>query len=168
MAMRKSRGATRTCCSLSAPPPGRICSPARCLPSNCSARHRSLRTTLIIAKDRDVRIAAPFLALPLLAAASAPMPPGVPLDSQLQQARVEQAAAERAAARLEQAAAKAQGEVDRLGAEQAASAQAIEAAEARITAADMQLRLASAYVAAHRAQLGEQQRPVASLLAGLA
>jgi murein hydrolase activator len=127
-----------------------------------------LRTTLIIAKDRDVRIAAPFLALPLLAAASAPMPPVVPLDSQLQQARVEQAAAERAAARLEQAAAKAQGEVDRLRAEQAASAQAIEAAEARITAADMQLRLASAYVAAHRAQLGEQQRPVASLLAGLA
>src|SRR3954468_8170931 len=115
MAMRKSRGATRTCCSLSAPRPGRICSPARCLPSNCSARHRSLRTILIIAKDRDLRIAAPFLALPLLAAASAPMPPPVvPLDSQLQQARVEQAAAERAAARLEQAAAKAQGEADRL------------------------------------------------------
>ena len=32
----------------------------------------------------------------------------------------------------------------------------------------MQLRLASAYVAAHRQQLADEQRPVASLLAGLA
>ena len=53
-------------------------------------------------------------------------------------------------------------------AEQAASAQNIEAAEARITAADMQLRLASAYVAVHRQLLAGEQRPVSSLLAGLA
>ena len=53
-------------------------------------------------------------------------------------------------------------------AEQAAAAQEIEAAEARITAADTQLRLASAYVAAHRQRLAGEQRPVSSLLAGLA
>jgi murein hydrolase activator len=116
-----------------------------------------------------VRIAAVVFALPLLAAASAPVQPGrVSLESELQRARAEQAAAEREAARLDQAAAKARGAVERLRAEQAASAQAIEAAEARITAADMQLRLASAYVAAHRRQLAEQQRPISSLLGGLA
>jgi septal ring factor EnvC (AmiA/AmiB activator) len=116
-----------------------------------------------------MRRAAPLLLLPLLAAASAPVQPeGVPLDRQLQQARAEQAAAEAQVAKLEQAAAKARGDVERLHAEQAASAQALEAAEARITAADMRLRLASAYVAAHRRQLAEQQRPISSLLAGLA
>jgi len=105
----------------------------------------------------------------LLAGASAPVQPvAVPLDRQLQQARAEQAAAEAQTARLEQAAGRARGAVDKLRAEQAASAQALEAAEARITASDMQLRLASAYVAAHRRQLAEQQRPISSLLAGLA
>jgi septal ring factor EnvC (AmiA/AmiB activator) len=116
-----------------------------------------------------VRIAAVILVLPLLAAASAPVQQAAPpLDLQLQQARADQASAEKEAARLEQAAARARGDLDRLRAEQAASAQAIEAAEARITAADMQLRLTSAYVAAHRQQLADQQRPVSSLLAGLA
>jgi len=116
-----------------------------------------------------VRITSIFVVLPLLAAAAAPvLPVAVPLDQQLRQARSEQAAAEKEAARLEQSAAKARGEVERLRAEQAASAQNIEAAEARITAADMQLRLASAYVAAHRQQLAGEQRPISSLLAGLA
>jgi len=97
------------------------------------------------------------------------MQPGGPsLNGELRQARAEQAAAEKEAARLEQVAAKAQGELRRLRAEQAASAQAIDAGEARITAADVQLRLASAYVAEHRQQLAEQERPVSSLLAGLA
>jgi murein hydrolase activator len=114
-------------------------------------------------------IAPVLIALPLLAAASAPVQPaGVPLDAELQQARVEQSAAEAEAAKLERVAAQAQGEAERLRAEQAAAAQNIEAAEARITAADTQLRLASAYVAAHRQRLAEQQQPVASLLAGLA
>ncbi len=107
--------------------------------------------------------------LPFLAAASAPVAPvAIPLDEQLKQARSEQAAAEAQAARLEQAAASARGEADRLHAQQAAAAQSIEAAEARITAADADLQLTSAYVALHRRQLVEQQRPVASLLAGLA
>src|SRR6185369_2242201 len=41
-------------------------------------------------------------------------------------------------------------------------------AEARISAANARLQLASAYVAAHRQQLANQQQPVSSLLAGLA
>jgi len=110
-----------------------------------------------------------LMMLPLFAAASAPVQTeGVSLDRRLQQAKAEQVDAEAQAARLEKAAAQARGEAGKLRAEQAASAQAIEAAEARITAADMQLRLASAFVAAHRDQLAEQQRPVSSLLAGLA
>jgi murein hydrolase activator len=117
-----------------------------------------------------MRRIAPFLiALPLLAAASAPVQPaGVPLDAELQQARAEQSAAEAEAAKLERVAAQAQGAAERLRADEAAAAQNIEAAEARITAADTQLRLVSAYVAAHRQRLAEEQRPVASLLAGLA
>ena len=115
------------------------------------------------------RLAPLLIFLPLLAAASAPVQPaGVPLETQLQQARAEQSAAETEAARLERVSSQAIGEAARLRAEQAASAQNIEAAEARITAADTQLRLASAYVAAHRQRLAEEQQPVASLLAGLA
>src|SRR5947209_1255459 len=115
------------------------------------------------------RIAPVLIALPLLAAGSAPVQPaGIPLDAQLQQARAEQSAAEAQAAKLERVAAQAQGQVERLRAQQAAAAQNIEAAEARITAADTQLRLASAYVAAHRQRLAQEQQPAASLLAGLA
>ena len=91
-----------------------------------------------------------------------------PLDQAVKTARAEQASAEAETARLEKIAAGARGEAQRLQASQAAAAQAIEAAEARITAADAQFRLAATYVAAHRAQLAEEQRPVSSLLAGLA
>ena len=110
------------------------------------------------------------LVLPVaaLVAASGRAEQPQPLDSALEQARSEQASAEAETARLEKAATQARGEAERLRAEQAAAAQAIDAAEARITAADMQLRLASAYVAAHRARLAEEQRPVSALLAGLA
>jgi septal ring factor EnvC (AmiA/AmiB activator) len=105
----------------------------------------------------------------LLLAASAPAQPQVqPLDQALKQARAEQAKAEAETAKLEQAASNARGEAERLRAEQAAAAQAIEAAEARITAADAEFRLAAAYVSVHRQQLAEEQRPVSSLLAGLA
>jgi septal ring factor EnvC (AmiA/AmiB activator) len=115
------------------------------------------------------RIAPVLIALPLLVGASAPVQPaGVSLDTQLQQARADQAAAEAEAARLEQAATRAQGEAQRLHAQQAAAAQEIDAAEARITAAGAQLRLASTYVGAHRQRLVDEQQPVASLLAGLA
>src|SRR3954447_18770437 len=115
------------------------------------------------------RIAPLLIALPLLAAASAPVvPAGIPIEAELQRARTEQASAEREAARLARTAQNARNEADRLHAQQAAAAEAMDAAEARITAADLQLRLASAYVAAHRQQLAQEQRPVSSLLAGLA
>jgi septal ring factor EnvC (AmiA/AmiB activator) len=110
-----------------------------------------------------------ILLMPLLLAASAPaQPQAQPLDDALRQARAEQASAEAETARLEQIAGKARGEVERLQAEQAAAAQAIEAAEARITAADAQFRLADAYVAAQRQRLAREEQPVSSLLAGLA
>jgi septal ring factor EnvC (AmiA/AmiB activator) len=116
-----------------------------------------------------MRRSAFVLLLAPLVAASAPAAPTIdPVDGALRQARAEQAAAEAQTAKLEHAAAQAHDQAARLKAEQAAAAQAIEAAEARITAADMQYRLASAYVAAHQAELARQQQPVSSLLAGLA
>jgi septal ring factor EnvC (AmiA/AmiB activator) len=108
-----------------------------------------------------------ILSLGLGGSALAQQPPR-PLDSALQKARADQAAAEAETARLERAASEARGEAERLHAEQAAAAQAIEAAEARITSADARYQLASASVAAHRHRLAEEQRPVSSLLAGLA
>ena len=95
-------------------------------------------------------------------------PEAQPLDAALRQARAEQASAQAETERLERVAAAARGEAQRLRAQQAAAVQAIEAAEARITAADAQYRLTAAYVAAHRMRIAEEQRPVASLLAGLA
>lgn len=109
-----------------------------------------------------------LLVCPLLAASALAQPVAEPLDNQLRRARAEEAAAEAEAARLEKAASQAKGQADRLHAEQVAAAQAIEAAEARIIAADVRVRLASAYVDQHRRQLAEQQRPASSLLAGLA
>ena len=98
-----------------------------------------------------------LLLVPLLLAASAPVQPqGEGLDSVLQRARAEQASAEIQARRLEQIAAGARGQVERLQAKQAAAAQAIEAAEARITAADTNLRLVSAVAELRRAELRRQ------------
>jgi murein hydrolase activator len=108
------------------------------------------------------------LLAPLLAASALDQPAGQPLEQALKVAQAEQASADAETARLEKAASAARGEADRLHAEQAAAAQAIEAAEARITTADAQLRLTSAYVAAHQERLAEEQRPVSALLAGLA
>ena len=109
-----------------------------------------------------------LLLIPLLGAAPAPQSPTQSLDAALRQARAEQASAEAETARLEKVAAKARGEAQRLRAQQAAAVQGIEAAEARITAADAQYRLAAAFVAAYRARIAEEQKPVSSLLAGLA
>ena len=109
------------------------------------------------------------LLLPFLISGSAPAQPAGPsLNTELTEARAEQAAAEARVAQLQRAASQARGEAERLRAEQVVAAQEIEASEARITAADAQLRLADAYVIAHRQHLAEQQRPVSSLLAGLA
>ena len=105
---------------------------------------------------------------PLVAASALAQGGAKPLDAALASARGEQASAEAEAARLDKLAGQARGEAERLHAEQTAAAQAIEAAETRITTADAQLRLASSLMAAHRSELARQQQPVASLLAGLA
>ncbi len=109
-----------------------------------------------------------LLLCPLLAGSALAQSGGQPLDKQLKAAMAEQAAAEAETAKLEQAASKAQSTADQLHAEQVAAAQAIEAAEARISVANARLELMSAYVAAHRQQLVAEQQPVSSLLAGLA
>jgi len=110
-------------------------------------------------------IAAPML----LAAGSAPVTaPNEPVDLALARARAEAADADRQVARLEAAANRAKDEASRLRAGQAAAAAAIAAAEARISAADARARMVGALVAARRERLARQQRPVASLLAGIA
>ena len=115
-----------------------------------------------------IRAALVLLFVPLLAAASAPVQSaGESLDHALQRARAEQSSAEAETRRLEQIAANARGEAARLQAQQAAAAQAIEAAEARITAADANLRLISAAADLRRSQLQREQAPVAALLSGL-
>jgi septal ring factor EnvC (AmiA/AmiB activator) len=113
---------------------------------------------------------APFLlAVPLLLAASAPaQQEAETVDQALKRARAEARAADRRVEQLEQAAGRAQGEAARLRAQQAAAAEAISAAESRISAADAERRIMAARLSARRQHLQEQQRPVASLLAGLA
>ncbi len=101
-------------------------------------------------------------------AASTPVQPDqVPVDVQVQQARSEAAAALAEQERLEKAAADARDEVTRLRAQQLAAAQAIEAAEAQITAADAEALLVQAQLATGRKRLAAEQAPVSSLLAGL-
>ncbi|HEX6073426.1 MAG TPA: peptidoglycan DD-metalloendopeptidase family protein [Sphingomicrobium sp.] len=105
----------------------------------------------------------------LLVAASAPaQTQGEMLDAALRNARAEQSAAEAEAARLERIAAGQQDQAARLRARQEAAAKAVDAAEARITAADAELRLVSANLVTRRQRLANEQRPIASLLAGLA
>jgi len=114
------------------------------------------------------RFAPSLLLAPLLLAASAPVQPQAePADAALQSARAEQFAAEAETRRFEKIAAGAQNEAAKLKARQAAAASAIEAAEARISAADAQLRLVSAAAERQRAQLQREQQPVSSLLSGL-
>ncbi len=114
--------------------------------------------------------AVPLLLLaPLVLAASAPVPPrGETLGSALERARAEQASAEIETRRLERVAASARTQVEKLHARQAAAAQAIEVAEARITAADTNLRLISAIAELRRAELRRERQPIESLLSGLA
>ena len=109
-----------------------------------------------------------LLLSPSLAASALAQEGGPPLDTALKKAEAEQAAAEAQTAKLEQAVSQAKSKAERLQSEEVAAAQAIEAGEARITAADDRFQLASAYVAAYRRRLEAEQQPVSSLLAGLA
>lgn len=115
------------------------------------------------------RLAPLLLMVPLLLAASAPVQSEAEtVDQALKRARAEARAADAQVQRLEQAAGRARSEAARLGALQSAAAEAIAGAEARISAADAERRIIGARLAARRQRLQEQQRPVASLLAGLA
>src|SRR4029079_17355002 len=135
--MTTRNGARPTCCYRLVRRPGRICWPGRCSLSNCSGPPRSLPTTLITAKDKAMRrLALALLLCPLLTASAIAQQGGEPFGAALKAALAEQAHADAETARLEQAAAKAQTEAGRLHAQQLAAAQAIEAAEARIGAAD--------------------------------
>ena len=108
-------------------------------------------------------------AAPALLAASAPvLSAAEPLDSTISRAEKEQSEAEARADRLQASAASARTEAARLRTEQASAAEAIAASEARLTAADARLRLLSANLDRQRNRLTEEQRPVASLLGGLA
>ena len=110
-----------------------------------------------------------LLAIPVLAAASAPVQPtATTADESLAQARAEARAATDRLAALEQAAAKAGNEAARLKAEQAAAAAAIEQSEAEISATDAALRLARAQVLLGEERLARRRAPLAALLAGLA
>src|SRR4051794_39828316 len=169
MAVRMTSGAAPISCCPADLLPGRICWFAPCLPSSSSAPRLFLRTTPIIAKVSAMyRSALLLLACTLLGASALAEQGGEPVDAALKAALAQQSAADAQTAKLEQAASQAHSDADRLHAQQAAAAQAVDAAEARITAADARLQLASAFVAAHRRQLAAQQQPVSSLLAGLA
>ena len=112
-----------------------------------------------------------IFALPLLAlaAASVPVQPqGEPLDVAAARALAEARAAEAQTAKLQKVADAAKNEAERLGAKRAAATEAIEAAEARISAADADARLIALLITERRARLAKEQAPVASLLGGLA
>jgi murein hydrolase activator len=105
----------------------------------------------------------------LLAAGSTPVAaPAEPVNLALARARAEAADADRQVARLEAAAARAGDEASKLRAAQAVAAASISAAEARISAADARARMIAGLIAARRERLVRQERPVASLLAGIA
>ncbi|MEO6432379.1 MAG: peptidoglycan DD-metalloendopeptidase family protein [Sphingomicrobium sp.] len=105
-----------------------------------------------------------LLALPLAGAAAALDP----LSDDLAVAQAEQASAETRLGKLEAAAAEAGSTAQKLARDRAAASAAIDAAEARITAAEIILRARSQRLAAYRRSMVEVQRPVSSLLAGLA
>lgn len=104
-----------------------------------------------------------FAALALLLAAPALLSAADPLAT----VRSEAEAAEREVKRLEAAAARAGDEAARLRSEREAAAQSILAAEARLSEAEVRLRLAQAALDRRSARLAEGQRPAALLLGGL-
>jgi septal ring factor EnvC (AmiA/AmiB activator) len=111
------------------------------------------------------------LALPLLAAIASIGPAqsaGEPLETSARRALAEARAAEAQYEKLQKAAGEARDELQRVRAQQAASAEAIAAAEARISAADVSARLIAAQLATRRERLRREQAPATALLGGLA
>jgi septal ring factor EnvC (AmiA/AmiB activator) len=111
------------------------------------------------------------LAVPLLAAIASIGPAQTtaePLDTAARRAMAEARTAEAQYQRLQKVAEQARDELQRLRAQQAASAEAIAAAEARISAADANARLIAAQLATRRQRLQREQAPASALLGGLA
>lgn len=114
----------------------------------------------------------PLAGLLILAAStvSASAPPAVqpiPLDSLLSSARSDAEAAARDQQRLEAAARNARNLADRIGLQRQAAAKAIEAAEARMSAADTQSQLLGSRLSQLRGELAAEQAPSQSLLGAL-
>lgn len=101
----------------------------------------------------------------VLVGAPAPADPG---QEAVDRSQAEYVSARAEAERLQAAADRAESELERLRARQGAAAGAIEAAEAQITLAGLRLSQAEAIARSRRLALAEAQRPVASLLAGVA
>ena len=117
---------------------------------------------------RTVRL---ILAIPLIAAFASigsAQSAGEPLEASARRAMLEARAAEAQYQKLQKSADAARDELERLRAQQAASAEAIAAAEARISAADVNARLIAAQLAERRAKLAREQAPATALLGGLA
>ena len=111
------------------------------------------------------------LALPLLAAMASIGPAqstGEGLEAGARRAMAEARAAEAQYQRLQKIAEGARDDLQRLRAQQAASAEAIAAAEARISAADANARLIASQLAQRRHRLQREQAPATALLGGLA
>lgn len=112
-----------------------------------------------------------ILAFPLLALAAASGPvqrQGEPLDVTAARAMAEARNAEARLTKLQKAADAAKNDAEGLAKKRAAATQALEAAEARISAADANARLIGALIRERREQLAREQAPAGSLLAGLA
>ena len=119
---------------------------------------------------RRLTRAFPLLLAPglLLAGSSAIPAQPEPVSAELARTMAEARAAEAEVQKLERAAREATGQAEKLRARQAAAAEAIAAAEARISAADARLRMIAAEAAIRAQRLEQQQAPAGALLAGLA
>src|SRR5687768_14891589 len=110
----------------------------------------------------------------LLATASALLlgaRPPAPIEAQpltVAQAQGEFEAARKRAETLQAAADRAAGSLERLRAEQRAALGDLETAEARITLAELKLKAARGQALRERRRIAEVQRPLASLLTGIA
>ncbi len=93
---------------------------------------------------------------------------GAPAPTKLERSQAEYAAAKAQAEKLQAIADRATESLERLRSRQRAAAAAIDSAEARITLADLRLATAEADARAQRLAIATAQRPVASLLAGVA
>jgi septal ring factor EnvC (AmiA/AmiB activator) len=91
-----------------------------------------------------------------------------PLELSAKRAVAEARAAEAQVDRLQKVANQARSEAERIGARRAAAAEAISAAEARISAADANARVIAAQIQLQRDKLRREAAPATALLGGLA